>query len=68
MFFERLDYYYLEYHKILLEIMEFLEPEYILNVHTHDPEYVTSTDKDIILYNSDPHSIMLRTLERKLDE
>eukprot|EP00347_Sterkiella_histriomuscorum_P020473 403337669 len=67
-FYERLDYFYLEYHKIILEIMEYLEPEYILNVHTHDPEYVTSTQKDIILYHPNPKSIMMRTLEKKLIE
>ena len=35
--FERLETFYLEYHKILLEAVEYLEPQIILNVHTHDP-------------------------------
>jgi hypothetical protein len=37
--FERLENFYLEYHKILRESMEFLEPDCIINVHSHDPEY-----------------------------
>lgn len=39
MLYERMENFYLEYHKILIEAMEFLEPEIIINVHSHDPDY-----------------------------
>ena len=48
----RLDFYYLEYHRMLIESMEFLEPEFILNIHTHDPDTMKeSNPSDVILYN-----------------
>lgn len=36
--FERLETFYLEYHKILGEVMEFVDPKFIVSIHTHDPE------------------------------
>lgn len=46
--------------------MLFLEPEFILNVHTHDPDYLDSTDNDIILYNSEKESKMVKILFNRL--
>ena len=51
--FERLETFYLEYHKILKESIEYLEPSCILNIHSHDPELSPSVAKDIVLYH--PH-------------
>jgi hypothetical protein len=34
--YERLHNFYLEYHKIINEALEFLEPSYALNIHSHD--------------------------------
>ena len=42
--------------------MEFLEPEYVLNIHTHDPDYV-NLENDIVLYNPDKNSIMMKSIE-----
>lgn len=65
-FFERLDSFYLEYHKLLIESMEFLEPEYILNIHSHDSDQVQSQN-DVILYNPDSQSIMMRAIQDRLE-
>ena len=40
--YERLESYYLEYHKILQEVMEYVEPELVINVHSHDADQVNS--------------------------
>ena len=55
--YERLDNYYLEYHKILKEALDFLEPECIVNIHSHDPDEISDTYKnnsDVILYSIKP--------------
>jgi hypothetical protein len=31
--------------------MDFLEPQCIINVHSHDPEYVYGRHQDVILYH-----------------
>lgn len=41
--YERLETFYLEYHKILKEAMEFVEPDYIINVHSHDPDMLNTS-------------------------
>jgi len=49
--YERLENFYLEYHKLLRESLDFLEPTCILNIHSHDPELSPSVDADVILYH-----------------
>lgn len=63
--FERLEDFYLEYHKVLIEAMEYLEPEVIINVHTHDPDH-NGLESDVVLYSPDIHSITMRNIEKKL--
>ena len=36
-YYERLSGYYLEYHKVLQDLMWFLEPEIVVGVHSHLP-------------------------------
>ena len=55
----------MEYHKIIIEAMEFLEPEYIINVHTHDPDLV-KLDNDVIIYNPNGDSRVVESLEYAL--
>ena len=49
--FERLETYYLEYHKLLKESLEYLEPKCILSIHSHDPELSPSIEADLVLYH-----------------
>lgn len=55
--YERLENFYLEYHKILKEAMEFAEPDYIINIHSHDPESLPRVgmkreiEGDVLLYH-----------------
>ena len=49
--FERLETFYLEYHKLLKESIDFLEPTCILNIHSHDPELSPSVESDVVVYN-----------------
>lgn len=35
---ERLETFYLEYHKLLRETLDYLEPTCIISIHSHDPE------------------------------
>jgi predicted N-formylglutamate amidohydrolase len=50
-FYERLNTCYLEYHKLLREALEFIEPDFILNIHSHDPDLSGASNlKDVILY------------------
>jgi predicted N-formylglutamate amidohydrolase len=51
--YERLETFYLEYHKLLRESLDFLESTCILNIHSHDPELSPSVDADVILYHPD---------------
>jgi hypothetical protein len=49
--------------------MEFIEPELILNVHTHDTEFMKEEDKfDVILYNPEKNSYTLKELEKSLKD
>lgn len=59
--FERLETFYLEYHKVLNEAMEFLEPEIILNIHSFDPDFV-SFKSDVVLYSPEKDSEILKSL------
>ena len=34
--YDRIDYYYVEYHKILRTIIEFLMPEFHIDIHTYE--------------------------------
>lgn len=61
--FERLDTYYLEYHKLLSEAMDYLEPEIVVNIHTHDP-ILSKVESDVVLYSPDFHSALLHSMER----
>lgn len=55
--YERLESFYLEYHKLLKEAMDFIDPVGIISVHTHDPDMEPFTLEgrkltgDVILYN-----------------
>ena len=50
--YERLETFYLEYHKILKEAVEYLDPSIIISVHSHDPDMDSTTSlPDILLYN-----------------
>jgi len=40
----------MEYHKIILDCMEFLDCDTILNIHSHDPD-LSKTDTDILIYS-----------------
>jgi hypothetical protein len=49
--FERLETFYLEYHKLLRESLDFLEPTCVLNIHSHDPELSPSVGSDLVVYH-----------------
>ena len=57
--FERLETFYLEYHKLLRESLDYLEPSCILNVHSHDPELSPNVPHDIVLYHPQAKSSKL---------
>jgi hypothetical protein len=63
-----LETFYLEYHKIIKEAMEFIEPSLLINVHSHDKELVSPSlaDTDIVLYNSQPESEVTERLQQAL--
>ena len=71
---QRLDYYYLEYHKLIREVIEFLLPLYHIDIHTYEwisdykpNEYKTKIDDiGIQLYSPINHGfyeMMKHTLE-----
>ena len=64
--FERLETFYLEYHKLLKESLDFLEPTCILNIHSHDPELSPTLGSDVVVYNpSGLSSPLIRALSEK---
>jgi len=71
-FYERLSDFYLEYHKVLTEVMLFLEtPKIIVSVHTHSKN---SKAGNIALYrphlvgNSSSSELLINRLEDSLQE
>lgn len=49
--------------------MDYLEPGIILNIHTHDPSLLVQNDQsDVILFNPEKDSTVLRELEKNLRE
>lgn len=60
--YERLSTYYLEYHKLVSEALEYLEADLIVNMHTHDPES-SKIGTDVIVYCTDYHSAILKNIE-----
>ena len=63
--FERLENFYLEYHKLLRESMEFLEPDCIINVHSHDPEYCEGRHPEVVIYGL-PRSLLTDAVYQSL--
>ena len=61
--------FYLEYHKLVNEVMEFIEPSYVINVHTFDPDVLNSKIQgDILLYTPYPaQSKVLPLLKQALE-
>jgi len=48
--YERLENFYLEYHKVLKEALDYVEPSCVINVHSHDPDTSPGVP-DICLYH-----------------
>jgi len=48
--YERLENFYLEYHKVLKEALEYVEPSCVVSVHSHDPDTSPGLP-DICLYH-----------------
>jgi len=65
--YERLESFYLEYHKILKEVMEYAEPECVVSVHSHDSDLTgDKNDKDIILYHPGRQSPLTLAIQSEL--
>ncbi|CDW90371.1 UNKNOWN [Stylonychia lemnae] len=65
--FDRLETYYLEYHKILLDVLEFIQPNIVLNIHTHDPD-LSQTDLDALIYTPEDDSKFTNEIIQSLEK
>ena len=58
--FERLENFYLEYHKVLKEALEYVEPSLVINVHSHDPDFKQAQNpSDVFIYHPNPEKSLL---------
>lgn len=54
--FHRIETFYLEYHKIVSETLDYLEPEYGLMIHSFTKNYEALNERDYeigVLYNKE---------------